>query len=1025
MIMHLGNMPEQAKPLLFTSRASQSEQRREGGFILIVTLALLGLAVATVMLVTTLVRSQTGLVEAQSHQAIARQNALNALDLAIGQLQFSAGTDRVITAPAATLLDSDPLTSAPDGVVHPYWTQVIDTTNGNANWLVSSGNGNPDPTASIDCTTAVTLAGERSTGSSDSQQWAVVERVPVQTLPNKLASSPQTTGYYAYWTGELNTRANITHTDVISDNLTDDYQLTSNQLFLPRRSAIESLFPSISDPDDAETQQQIFKVNTPQQLYFLQQNRDELRQHFHDFTTVSQSVLSNPISGGLKVNLTDPSYTDSLITSTLREQITPSYYTTGSPQTYQVQGDDPAQVFAINDIPDIDQPIALHQPIITEFSLSMGIFHAHNRRDKMHRIRYHMYAEFLNPYPYDIGFPSERPYIIIADNLPTLRVTNESSGASYEVDLNNFPSYPVSDNINNHPNKNKINTWFIFDDLNNESGTFIKGIDAGTVYRRKEPDRNPWNNHDTGIVRLINPDPWEWEENLPESGLRAPNTLYGTDTIHIESLSPVRMNITLVPLLGEAKMPKQTTPDEFVKEKGYITKIVNVPFEDIDIHLSGLSYSREKSTDFSPADYRMAFHFKLKEDISTLRLLGNLRDFRKVVIDFDDAATRQMYETMDVAAAAKTSEPASDQEMFWDFSEGENKATPNPDEYQFHLYDVPILEPLSPGVFSQLHFHDRPHPWIGSPNAASSPLNQVYDRYYFSGSQISAGWDTEPQSWAPNNPAAGVLANHLIRPVLQSGSQFADAAQMTSAQGAANSMVEGGFNIFSSSPEAWKTILKNQFKNNSSLQISNGTDNTDTTSNVFSRLPFGSAKIEGQLADSAITEPNKRNKLLYRQGVRALDGPAGDAQLEALAESIVSEIRSDIAGSTPGALPITSMRDLINAGTIDRAIEKTSINDTIDPLSPGYLRQSDIFSLLGTQITTRSDTFVIRCYGESTDTRNGGVEAKAYCEAMVQRYPDYMIPSDNAASTPSNTMNIIMGRRFRVVSFRWMQAHDI
>ncbi len=1021
MIMHLGNMPERPTSLHSISSNSRSNKRREGGFILIVTLALLGLAVATVMLVTTLVRSQTGLVEAQSHQAMARQNALNALDLAIGQLQFSAGIDRVITAPAATLLDSDPLTSAPDGVIHPYWTRVIDTTNGNATWLVSSSNGNPDPTASIDSTTAVTLAGEQTIGSSDSQQWAVVEKVPVQTLPNKSASSNQTTGYYAYWTGELNTRANITHTDVISDNLTDDYQLAFNQLSLPRRSAIESLFPSISDPDDAETQQQISTVNTPQQLYFLQQNRDELRQHFHDFTTVSQSVLSNPISGGLKINLTDASFTDSLITPTLREQITPSYYTKGSsPQTYQVQGDEPAQVFAINEIPTIDQPLALHQPIISEYSLSMGVFHTQS--DRRHRIRFHMYVEWLNPYPYNMGFSNEKAYIILADNLPTLEITNETTGEGFSVDLNNFDE----DLSSNSENESKINSWMEFDELSSsESESLQYGIDAGRFYLMSEPDKI---DQPQGLARTIAEDPYRWSwggASPPATGPRPSNRIYGSDTIRIRSITPVYMNLTVIPLLDGASMPYSTDPDDFAAQKGYVMKIENIPFEDIDINISGSSYSRSTSGSFNPNDYRLAFHFKINETKGSIETITDSFSLRSPIINFQNSAVRSSYEITDVVAYARTADPLTPQETFWDDTHRENAATPNQDEYQFHLYDVPILAPLSPGVFSQLHFHDRPHPWIGSPNAASSPLNQVYDRYYFSGSQISAGWDTEPQSWAPNTPAAGVLANHHIRPVLQSDGQFPNATTMTSARGAANSMVEGGFNIFSSSTEAWKTILKNQFKNNSSLQISNGTDNTDTTSNVFSRLPFGSAKIEGQLADSAITEPNKRNKLLYRQGVRALDSTAGDAQLEALAESIVTEIRSDIASSAPGSLPITSLRDLINAGTLDRAIAKTTINDTIDPLSPGYLRQSDIFSLLGTQMTTRSDTFVIRCYGESTDARSGKAEAKAYCEAVVQRYPDYMNPSNEPSSNPTESMNLTLGRRFRIIQFRWLQSHEI
>ena len=47
------------------------------------------------------------------------------------------------------------------------------------------------------------------------------------------------------------------------------------------------------------------------------------------------------------------------------------------------------------------------------------------------------------------------------------------------------------------------------------------------------------------------------------------------------------------------------------------------------------------------------------------------------------------------------------------------------------------------------------------------------------------------------------------------------------------------------------------------------------------------------------------------------------------------------------------------------------------------------------QITPRGDTFVIRAYGDSIDAQ-GRVVARAWCEAIVQRSPDYVDKADES-----------------------------
>jgi hypothetical protein len=94
---------------------------------------------------------------------------------------------------------------------------------------------------------------------------------------------------------------------------------------------------------------------------------------------------------------------------------------------------------------------------------------------------------------------------------------------------------------------------------------------------------------------------------------------------------------------------------------------------------------------------------------------------------------------------------------------------------------------------------------------------------------------------------------------------------------------------------------------------------------------------------------------------------------------------------------------------------------------PGWLTQADVLQVLGPLISARSDTFKIRAYGEALSPDTGKVAARAYCEAIVQRMPVYVDPKNaetvrDAALTP---LNKYFGRRFNIISFRWLNANEI
>jgi hypothetical protein len=182
-----------------------------------------------------------------------------------------------------------------------------------------------------------------------------------------------------------------------------------------------------------------------------------------------------------------------------------------------------------------------------------------------------------------------------------------------------------------------------------------------------------------------------------------------------------------------------------------------------------------------------------------------------------------------------------------------------------------------------------------------------------------------------------------------------------------------------------------------------------------------------------------------------------DAEITTLAENTVEEVKA--------RGPFLSLADFVNrrpnadtaehkvVGALQAAIDKSGLNSRftggdreltqadLDPLrgkssvdiepvparavgAAGHLRQAGILTALGSQISVRSDTFVVRAYGDHRD-KSGRVLARAWCEAVVQRVPEFVNPSDLPEATPASNVNKNFGRGFRTISFRWLAPSEI
>lgn len=261
---------------------------------------------------------------------------------------------------------------------------------------------------------------------------------------------------------------------------------------------------------------------------------------------------------------------------------------------------------------------------------------------------------------------------------------------------------------------------------------------------------------------------------------------------------------------------------------------------------------------------------------------------------------------------------------------------------------------------------------------------------------------------------------------------------------AAHLMIEGAFNVNSTSVEAWTALLSGL----RTLSL-NGESNLSGPFPRTLRQPLGSAGAGGGAADTAFA------------GFRNLsdDAICDRAAGTGLAVELVREIRkrgpflslahfvnrklvaanaADSALGLKGAMQAAIDNSGVNSGfpasdqgTIGTS-ERTAYSDPaaaegfMNTGIPGWLTQADILQVLGPSLSARSDTFLIRAYGEILNPATSAIEGRIWCEAVVQRQPDYTDPGLDPWEPPvAGTNNDRFGRRFQIVSFRWLSPSDI
>ena len=343
----------------------------------------------------------------------------------------------------------------------------------------------------------------------------------------------------------------------------------------------------------------------------------------------------------------------------------------------------------------------------------------------------------------------------------------------------------------------------------------------------------------------------------------------------------------------------------------------------------------------------------------------------------------------------------------------------------------------------------------------------LFDRYFLSGiapaftiggggySATGSLNDTLTQFFSADHLAA--QANPVLRPHLPSATTAAAiTAELTANDGykkiAAYSLIDGAFNVNSTSVAAWTAFLRA----NRNLAVDYA---QNVGSDASSGSPFPSSDSPVKLAGA---KPQW-------SGFSRLS----DAQVSALATRIVAQVKLrgpfmslsdfinhkmgpvDAAQSYTGALQAALDLEAAAGSGINAASRAAAGGSApfYDPNGfngppvlgsgtmvttgiPGDITQADLLLPLAPRLAARSDTFRIRGYGEARSKDGTQILARATCEAVVQRFPEYLDTATDAANnepwdeaspsgTTLNAVNQKFGRRFKIIHFRWLNPDEV
>jgi hypothetical protein len=312
--------------------------KAESGFALVIALGLMAFMLLLMMGLTAFIRVETQSASINRQQLEARQNALLGAMIAVGELQRTTGPDQRVTATAG-IYDTQVETETVSGVNQPHWVGVWNANPGVAwlndrynssdsyynyaarrdgsdgrfiGWLVSGSQNNRndvDFPATFHANESAELVGM---DFDEMDPLQIRNRVRVEKVDIQGANGAAG-GSYAFWVGDESAKARV---DTFSENPgVADSLARRSRFMVNQRSGIEVIQPALDNPFadfsgmDTSFERAIFfdeilLSNTARSSGLAHgAQREFLNRHFHSLSIHNKSLLTNTLSGGLRMDL--------------------------------------------------------------------------------------------------------------------------------------------------------------------------------------------------------------------------------------------------------------------------------------------------------------------------------------------------------------------------------------------------------------------------------------------------------------------------------------------------------------------------------------------------------------------------------------------------------------------------------------------------------------------------------------------------------------------------------------------------
>lgn len=733
------------------------------------------------------------------------------------------------------------------------------------------------------------------------------------------------------------------------------------------------------DPLSATFQSQLEALSSREQFPALLGSADDepTRERWHDYTTWSQGLLVDVNRGGLKTDLTNSGDTVIPGLSAFSDLITPDRTASLSP-VYPIR----AASGSSGDLYD-----GIH-PIITQIGFQFSVNSRTNASLNLN-VRSRLFIEMWNPYSSAISGEDLR---VVISGLPTdisiEAQTPETDREHGTVVFDLSQALSVSTDIEGNA---AVDFRIPFP---------IGGWPPGRIYNWRMPPSGSVGENGR-ILDIESPQRNGYWNVETTAALPGPDYLRRNSEFRFESETPWNIQIELWTKSGEL-----LSEFEIIEFDSILTawRDASSVLPDFGFNVR-LSERRDYENPDRTSDWiHSAFPdglFNRSADPSIWIPLDDLNpaSYSEYFSNADSESEKEQLFNRD---------PSPDGEYWW-----------GKDEFHQSFYnsDIALFELnrqrwRSVGSLQHLPFEGRSIYSVGN---SWGEFNHWFDRYYFSDS---------------------------------TGDELSDEV----------SLIEGALNINSTRPKVWSAILEGLATGGTDYQFDYTIHNPETgeiTRIAPATISTPIARFGQSAGEMWEISPNPNNlqagSRQYRRGLRGLI----ETQVNGLANAISVNVQRRI--STQG--PYRSVEaflvpdEMFGSGnileySIEQYDESVAANERInwdqyfpntpmkiDQSAPSFITSADLVTALAPVVNVRSDTFVIRAYGESVEPTveasyaSSEPTSRAWLEAVVQRFPEGVDASDFVGGASGDWSQMIAepqwGRKFRIIALRWLTEDDL